>query len=154
MEAAAQEVAIIDLAAADHTVTAMHYAGPALLLAVAARTVLVDTTAAEAYLTRLRGSDAWLDQVSERLRAGASRGRLPVAPLAEQAIGWAEAVLSDTRNQPRAFPAAAAGLGPRDGLGGRAPVGRHGRGVPGAGQVGDHRQGTAPAGTAVRPCRA
>jgi uncharacterized protein (DUF885 family) len=103
-EAAAQEVAIVDLAADDHTVTPMHYGGPALLLAVAARTVLVDTTAAEAYLTRLRGSGAWLDQVGERLRAGASRGRLPVAPLVEQAISWAEAVLSAPDSSPVLAP--------------------------------------------------
>src|ERR1700734_262860 len=38
--AAAQEVAVVDLAADDHTVTAMHYGGPAAYLAVAARTVL------------------------------------------------------------------------------------------------------------------
>jgi uncharacterized protein (DUF885 family) len=94
MEAAAQEVAIIDLAPEEHTVTAMQYSGPAAFLAVAARTVLVDPEAAEAYLTRLRGSGAWLDQISERLRAGADRGRLPVAPLAKQAISWAEGVLA------------------------------------------------------------
>src|ERR1700741_4507736 len=39
-EAAVQELEIIDLAAAEHTVPAMHYAGPAAFLAVAARTVL------------------------------------------------------------------------------------------------------------------
>src|SRR6516162_7872320 len=93
-EAAAQEVAIIDLAPEEHTVTAMQYEGPAAFLAVAARTVLVDPEAAEAYLTRLRSSGAWLDQISERLRAGADRGRLPVAPLAEQAVSWAGGVLA------------------------------------------------------------
>ena len=93
-QAAAQEVAIIDLAPEEHTVTAMQYSGPAAFLAVTARTVLVDPRAAEAYLTRLRGSGAWLDQISERLRAGAHRGRLPVAPLAEQAVSWAEGVLA------------------------------------------------------------
>ena len=56
--------------------------GRPLFLAVAARTVLVDETAAEAYLTRLRRSGGWINQVTERLRAGAARGRLPVAPLA------------------------------------------------------------------------
>jgi uncharacterized protein (DUF885 family) len=104
LEAAAQEVAAIDLAADDHRVTAMHYGGPAIFLAVAARTVLVDTTAAEAYLTRLRGSGAWLDQVTERLRAGANRGRLPVAPLAEQAISWAEALLAAPETSPVLSP--------------------------------------------------
>ena len=93
-EAAAQELAIIDLARAEYTVTAMQYSGPSALLALAARTVLVDQAAAEAYLTRLRRSGAWLDQIGERLRAGARKGRLPVAPLTEQAITWAEDVLA------------------------------------------------------------
>ncbi|HET6186410.1 MAG TPA: DUF885 family protein, partial [Trebonia sp.] len=66
-QAAAQEVAGVDLAADEHTVTAMQYSGPAMFLAVAARTVLVDEAAAENYLTRVRGSGAWLDQVSDRL---------------------------------------------------------------------------------------
>jgi uncharacterized protein (DUF885 family) len=93
-EAAAQELAIIDMARVEYTVTAMQYTGPPSLLALAARTVLVDQAAAEAYLTRLRRSGAWLDQIGERLRAGASKGRFPVAPLTEQAIAWAEDVLA------------------------------------------------------------
>ena len=73
-EAAAQEIAIVDMAPEDHTVTAMQYSGAALFMAVAARTVLVDVPAAEAYLIRLRRGGEWLDQVGERLRAGAGRG--------------------------------------------------------------------------------
>jgi len=103
-QAAVQEVAVVDAAADEHTVTSMHYAGPALFLATAARTVLVDPAAAEAYLTRVRGSAGWLDRLTERLRAGASRGRLPVAPLAEQAISWAEAVLAKPGNNPALAP--------------------------------------------------
>jgi uncharacterized protein (DUF885 family) len=94
MEAATQELANIDLASAEHTVTAMQYAGPATFLGVAARTVLVDPAAAEAYLTRLRRSGGWFDQIGGRLRAGADKGRLPVAPLAGQAVIWAEGVLA------------------------------------------------------------
>ena len=93
-EAAVQELELLQLARAEYTVTAMQYSGPATLMALAARTVLVDTTAAEAYLTRLRRSGEWLDQIGERLRAGAAKGRLPVAPLVEQAIAWAEEVLA------------------------------------------------------------
>src|SRR5215472_3960332 len=93
-EAATQELEIIDLAPAEYTVTAMQFAGPATFLGVAARTVLVDPAAAEAYLTRLRRSGGWFDQIGERLRAGAGQGRLPVTPLAEQAISWAEDVLA------------------------------------------------------------
>ncbi len=103
-EAAAQEVASVDLAREDHTVTAMQYAGPPTFLAVTARTVLVDVAAAEAYLTRLRRSGVWLDQMSERLRAWASRGRLPVAPLAQEAVAWAEAVLAAPDNSPVLTP--------------------------------------------------
>jgi uncharacterized protein (DUF885 family) len=94
MEAATQELEIIDLASAEHTVTAMQYAGPATFLAVAARTVLVDPAAAEAYLTRLRRIGGWFDEIGGRLRTGAGQGRLPVAPLAGQAIIWAEGVLA------------------------------------------------------------
>jgi uncharacterized protein (DUF885 family) len=94
VEAATQELETIDLAPAEHTVTAMQYAGPATFLAVAARTVLVDPAAAGAYLTRLRRSGGWFDQIGERLRTGAGKGRLPVAPLAEQAVIWAEGVLA------------------------------------------------------------
>ncbi len=60
-EAATQELQSIDMARAEHTVTAMQFAGPATFLALAARTVLVDPAAAEAYLTRVRRSGAWLD---------------------------------------------------------------------------------------------
>jgi uncharacterized protein (DUF885 family) len=102
--AAAQAVTVVDLAADDHTVTPMHYGGPAAFLAVAARTVLVDQGAAEAYLIRLRGSGLWLDQVTERLREGASKGRLPVAPLAGRAVGWAEAVLASPDSSPVLSP--------------------------------------------------
>jgi len=103
-EAATQELEIIDLAPAEHTVTAMQYAGPATFLAVAARTVLVDPAAAEAYLTRLRRSGGWFDQIGERLRAGAGKGRLPVAPLAEQAVTWAEGVLAAPGTSPVLSP--------------------------------------------------
>ena len=103
-QAAAQEVAGVDLAADEHTVTAMQYSGPAMFLAVAARTVLVDQAAAENYLTRVRGSGAWLDQISGRLRDGARSGRLPVGPLAEQAITWAETVLAAPESSPVLAP--------------------------------------------------
>jgi uncharacterized protein (DUF885 family) len=103
-QAAAQEVAGVDLAADEHTVTAMQYSGPAMFLAVAARTVLVDEAAAENYLTRVRGSGAWLDQIGGRLRDGARTGRLPVGPLAEQAITWVEAILATPEGSPVLAP--------------------------------------------------
>src|ERR1700677_3896588 len=103
-EAAAQELANIDMAWEEHTVTAMQYTGPAAFLSVAARTVLVDPAAAEAYLTRLRRSGAWFDQLGERLRTGASRGRLPIAPLAERAVSWAEGILAAPGASPVLLP--------------------------------------------------
>ncbi|MBO0815856.1 MAG: DUF885 domain-containing protein [Actinobacteria bacterium] len=108
-EAAAQEQEAIDLAEAEYTVTAMQYAGPAAFLAVAARMVLVDPAAAEAYLSRLRRSGTWLDQIGERLQTGGRKGRLPVGPLAEQAVTWAEGVLADPGNSPVLSPRAPQG---------------------------------------------
>jgi uncharacterized protein (DUF885 family) len=74
IEAATNELETIDMARAEYTVTAMPYSGPAAFLAAAARTVLLDPAAAEAYLTRLRLSGAWIDQNCDRLRAGAAGG--------------------------------------------------------------------------------
>jgi uncharacterized protein (DUF885 family) len=93
-EALEQELAMLSVKAVDHTVTAMPFGDPGSLLAVCARTVLVDPDAAEAYLSRLARSGDWVDQLSERLRAGAAAGRVPVAPLVEQAISWAAELLS------------------------------------------------------------
>jgi uncharacterized protein (DUF885 family) len=103
-EMAAQEVTLADLAADEHTVTPMHYAGPPAFIATAARTVLVDEAAAEAYLTRLRRSGTWIDQVAERLREGAAKGRLPVGALAEQAVAWAERLLAAPDDSPALSP--------------------------------------------------
>jgi uncharacterized protein (DUF885 family) len=108
-EAATQELASIDSAAAEYTVTAMQYAGPATFMAVAARTVLPDPAAAENYLARLRASGGWLDQITERLKTGAAKGRLPVAPLAEGAITWAENVLAEAAPGPALSPQPPAG---------------------------------------------
>jgi uncharacterized protein (DUF885 family) len=108
-EAATQEIAGVDLAADEHTVTAMQYSGAPMFLAVAARTVLVSPQSAEDYLTRLRGSGAWLDQLGDRLRSGAGRGRLPVAPLAEQAVAAMEAVLANPDRSPVLSPVAPPG---------------------------------------------
>lgn len=92
--ASMQELDVIDCAFPEHTVTAMPYGEPAAFLAVAARTVLVDPEAAERYVTRLTRSGAWMDQLCDRLKAGAAKGRLPVAPLVEQALAWVDALLS------------------------------------------------------------
>jgi uncharacterized protein (DUF885 family) len=94
VEYAEQELARLDSAAVEYTVTAKPYDGPPLLLAVAARTVLPDAQAAQDYLSRLRAAGAWIDQIVERLRSGAAKGRFPVAPLVERAITWADEVLA------------------------------------------------------------
>ncbi|MBV8217784.1 MAG: DUF885 domain-containing protein [Solirubrobacterales bacterium] len=87
------ELRQLDARLIDHTVTAMPFSGPPVLFAVAARSVIADERAALDYLERLRRSGGWIDQQSERLRIGADKGRLPVAPLVQQAIEWAEQVL-------------------------------------------------------------
>jgi len=90
--AAAQERDGIDLAGDEHTVTAMQYAGPAAFLAVAARTVLVDQAAAEAYLTRLRRSGAGLYANEHGLLGSFSTSLMRAARLVVDtgihAFGW------------------------------------------------------------------
>jgi uncharacterized protein (DUF885 family) len=93
VENAGQELRDLDSRLIEHTVTAMPFGGPAVFFAVAARTVLGDPSAAADYLERLRRSGGWIDQQSERLRIGAGQGRLPVAPLVQQAIEWAQSLL-------------------------------------------------------------
>jgi uncharacterized protein (DUF885 family) len=92
-ENVAQELRGLDVALIEHTVTAMPFSGPAVFLATATRTVLPDERAAADYLERLRAGGTWIDQQTERLRIGAGKGRLPVAPLVREAIEWAERVL-------------------------------------------------------------
>jgi uncharacterized protein (DUF885 family) len=94
VSAAQQELSELDLARSEFTVTPMPFIGPASLLAVAARTLLPDAPAAENYLTRLRRSGGWIDQLTERLRLGAAKGRLPVAHLSEAAIDWTSSVVA------------------------------------------------------------
>lgn len=106
---ARQERAVLDSAALDHTVTPMPFSGPALLFAVAERTVLLDTDAAEGYLLRLSRSGTWLDQQTERLRAGAAKGRYPVASLVEKAVAWAKPLLAQAVPEPLAAPEPPAG---------------------------------------------
>jgi uncharacterized protein (DUF885 family) len=94
----------LDARLIEHTVTAMPFSGPAVFFAVAARTVIGDPGAADAYLERLRASGVWIDQQSERLRIGAGKGRLPVAPLVQQAIAWAEGLLQSEVPEALATP--------------------------------------------------
>lgn len=108
-EAAHQELAVLDSAYPEHTVTAMPFGQPGLFLAVAARTVLVDQEAAESYVTRLQRSGAWIDQLGVRLRAGAGKGRLPVGPLVDQAISWAKGLLEGPAPSALLAPRAPAG---------------------------------------------
>jgi len=88
-----QELRDLDARLIEHTVTAMPFSGPAVLLASAARAVIGDAQAAADYVERLRRSGEWIDQLTERLRIGAGKGRLPVAPLVQEAIDWAQDVL-------------------------------------------------------------
>lgn len=79
----------------EFTVTAMPFAGPASLLAEAARTALADPQAAGDYLSRLRAAAGWLDGTTERLREGRAKGRVPIGTLVDQAIAWADRTLAD-----------------------------------------------------------
>lgn len=125
VENVGQEVRDIEAALIEHTVSAMPFGGPAVFFAIAARTVIGDPQAAADYLERLSGSGGWIDQQSERLRIGAGKGRLPVAPLVQQAIEWAEALLRPavpqalaTPQPPEGWNGAAAWLQARDRLAG------------------------------------
>jgi uncharacterized protein (DUF885 family) len=103
-EAARQELAELDSASLEYTVTAMPFSGPAVLFLIAARTLLPDFEAADDYLVRLRSSGTWIDQLTERLRAGAAKGRLPVASLVEVTISWAEPLLAQAVPEPLGVP--------------------------------------------------
>ena len=109
-----QEVRDLDSRLLEHDVSAMPFTGPAVLLATAARTLVGDERAATDYLERLRRGGEWVDEQTERLRIGAIKGRLPVAPLVEQAIDWAENVMRP------AVPEALATPRPPDGWAGSA----------------------------------
>jgi uncharacterized protein (DUF885 family) len=84
----------LDMRESEYTVTPMPFSGPAQLLAIAARTILADGQAAEDYITRLRRSGGWIDQLTQRLREGAHDGRYPVDGTTREAIGWVQDVLA------------------------------------------------------------
>jgi uncharacterized protein (DUF885 family) len=104
LEYVVQDVRDLDARLIEHTVTAMPFSGPPVLFATAARAVIADEQAAADYLERLRRGGDWIDQQFERLRIGAGKGRLPVAPLVQQAIDWAEAVLAPAVPEALAAP--------------------------------------------------
>jgi len=104
LSAADQELAALEAASDEYTVTAMPFAGPSRLFAQTAITVIGDTTAAADYLERLAGAGRWIDQLTDRLRDGAASGRLPVAPLVEQAMAWAGDLLAQDVPQAIAAP--------------------------------------------------
>lgn len=114
IEHADQELTALDIAADEYTVTPMPFAGPPVLLAVLARSVLPSAQAAGDYVARLRKGGTYVDQLTARLRAGAARGLLPVAPLVAQAIAWGEGVLSSPVPEAVAAPEPPAGWGGED----------------------------------------
>ena len=126
VSAAEQELSELDLARSRVHGHTMPFIGPASLLAVAARTLLPDAPAAENYLARLRRSGAWIDQLTERLRAGAAKGRLPVAHLSEAAIDWTSTIVADTGARGTARPPTTTGWERRGGVGHRARRGGRG----------------------------
>jgi uncharacterized protein (DUF885 family) len=121
VDAAERDLLGLESAAVEYTVTAMPFAGPPALTAVAARTLLTDADACADYLSRLRGGATWLGQVTDRLYDGARKGRLPVARLVDQAIGWADSLLAEdvptaftTSRPPQGWDGAAAWQEERD----------------------------------------
>jgi uncharacterized protein (DUF885 family) len=92
----------------EHTVSPQPQYGPPALLALTAITSLPDSRAAVDYLTRLRSSPPYLDNATERLHAGAARGRLPVRSLVDLAIDWCDHTLA-TPVPPALVPAPPAG---------------------------------------------
>jgi uncharacterized protein (DUF885 family) len=99
-----QEIAVIDSAGVEHIVSSQPFAPPAQFFAVAARTVPADSDEASTYLTRLSRSGDYIDQLSERLRTGAAKGRLPVASLVADAVEWAEKLVAAPVPGPLAAP--------------------------------------------------
>ncbi len=110
-ENAVGELRDLDVRLIEHTVTAMPFSGPPELLAAAARTLLADEQAAADYLERVRAGGTWIDQQTERLEIGAAKGRLPVAPLVQEAIEWAEYVLEPAIPEALTTPEPPAGWG-------------------------------------------
>ncbi len=102
LSAAREDLAELDMAVSEYTVTTKTYFGPPLLMATAARTILTDARAAEDFVTRLRRSGRWIDQLSDRLRSGASKGRYPIANAVEATIAWGEKILGDPIPEPLA----------------------------------------------------
>jgi uncharacterized protein (DUF885 family) len=100
------EAELLELAAreSEYLVTTMPFKGPALFLSIVGRTTLPDARAAADYLRRLAASGPWIDQQVENLRAGAAKGRLPVSPLVEDTIRWAQLHTSSEVPQPLAAP--------------------------------------------------
>ena len=108
-EAGAQELAGVDSADIEYTVTPMPFGQPGAFFAIAARSVLVDESSAEAYIARLESSGRWLDQLSDRLRDGGAKGRVPVASLVRQTIDWADGLLEGPAPAPLLAPRPPAG---------------------------------------------
>src|SRR4051812_13527521 len=69
----ANELEALALRAVEFTVSPMPITGAPALLAVLARSVLIDPSAAGDYLERVRGAAGWLDGTTARLAGGAAR---------------------------------------------------------------------------------
>ena len=79
----------------EYTVSPMPLGGAPSLLALLARTVLVDPSAATDYLERVRASAAWLDGTTARLAEGEARGRYPVRGPLDATLAWADRTLAE-----------------------------------------------------------
>ncbi len=104
LSAARADLAELEMRSSEYTVTPKTYLGPPLLMATAARTILADARAAEDYVTRLRRSGKWIDQLADRLRSGASKGRFPIADTVGATIAWGDKILGSPIPEPLAAP--------------------------------------------------
>jgi uncharacterized protein (DUF885 family) len=107
--AAVRDNATRSLAGADSrleefTVTTFPFDGPSVILLDASRTRITDATSAHAYLTRVRRLPRYLDQYTDRLRAAARSGLLPVAPLVQDVISQLRDYLSRPGQDPMLSP--------------------------------------------------
>lgn len=84
----------LEMAPEEFTVTALPISGPPALFGFLSITVLQDEAAARDYLTRVGSCGALIDQLTDRLREGAAKGRTPIRSLAEQAVQWGDAALA------------------------------------------------------------
>ena len=90
-----RELDVIEAGTVEFTVAPVLAEGPSAILSVSARACPATTAEAADLLTRSAGFASYLDAHADRLRAGAARGRTPVASLVAAAVDQVDGVLAD-----------------------------------------------------------